>query len=424
LGAVFAVNTIGGVCGAVAAAFLLIPILGFYKSSLLLPGINLLAGGVILVAALKGFRAVTAAVVLIFMAVMGGRAMPPDYYSLKYGELEPGHKLIYYHEGLAATATIFQRPEGTRALYLNGIPEVDTSLVSIRTFKLMGALPGLLREKTGRTLIVTFGAGVTAGTAAHFADRIDCVDLVEQAGDIAPFFALANNNIAENKKFHMYVDDARHLLQTTNNKYSVIICDATHPRSYDSWILFTAEFYRLAQKRLEADGIFCQWVPFHGLDLDQYMAIIKTFSHVFPHTTIWTVGRSYSLLMAMPEPFSLDFRAFQKRLSHREVRRDLMQVGLDNPFEFLAHFAMGEKQVRKMTAAYPQVITDDSPAHLFFPSAATLEEQYRKWPETNFNKLISRRESVLPYLTNIGRTGRDKAGITDMIRLYERKRRW
>jgi spermidine synthase len=421
LGAVYASNTLGAVLGAAAAGFWLIPILGFRLSTLLLLFINLLAGFLLVVVSTKTWRFVLAGVVLVGLAVAGWFAMPQDYFFQKYAQLEPQGHLTFYDEGRSSTVTIFQMPTSQRILYLNGIPEVDDSKLSLATFRLMGTLPTLLHPDPKDALMVTFGAGITAGAAALRAENVDCVDLVEQYHQIATYYAASNNDITNNPKFSMYIDDARHYLRTTQQQYDVIVSDATHPRSYDSWVLFTTAFYDTVKAHLKEGGIFCQWAPYHGLAPNQYQAILRTFQHEFPHTSVWTIGEAYSLLVATDKPLSIDFMEFGKRLYQPNVKKDLAVVGLDNIIEVLGHFIMGEKQLGKFTGNGP-IITDDSPAHLFFPISATMREQYERWPEINFERLHEYRGSVIPYLTNVGKSEEDRLKILQLIRRREQQR--
>lgn len=427
LGIVFAANTMGGVLGALAACFFFIGRLGFQKSSLLLPGINLLIGIIIIGTQLKRKNRYAVYGISVLLALLSIFLMPPDYFHRKYAELEPSSTLIYYKESLDTTATIFEQPEQTRILYLNGTPEVDTSPLSVQTFKLMGALPGLLHKNPQNALMITFGAGITAGCAAHFVNQIDCVDLAAQAPEIASYFTPDNEEIQENKKFTFHLDDARHFIQNSSQHYSIIVSDATHPRVYDSWVLFTTEFYRLVKQGLSGDGIFLQWVPLHGLDLKQYMGIVRTFSEVFEHTSIWRVGRvghAYTLLLATPDPLTIDFRAFWKKMAQKDIRATLQEADLDNPFAVLSSFAMGEQKVKEMVAPFPATLTDDSPAHLFFSFRATFRDQYEKWPAVSYQKISAYEESVVPFLVNIGDSKEQKADIINMLRYYKSRREW
>ncbi|MEW6267144.1 MAG: fused MFS/spermidine synthase [Thermodesulfobacteriota bacterium] len=421
LGVVFSLNAFGGALGAAIGGLVFLPLLGLQKTSILLLSLNLAVVVLLLMAWLRGPAAAAAILTIALIAVGASRYMPADFFAGKYARLEPNSRLVHYEEGLAATACVFERPDRTKALYLNGMPELDTGPLAVRTFRLMGALPGLIHPRPQKALMVTFGAGVTAGTAAHFVHQIDCVDLVENYRPLAAKFAEVNAGVAGNSKFSFFVDDARHYLKNTNRRYSFIVCDSTHPRAYDSWVLYTAEFYRLARARLEEGGLFCQWAPFHGLTPRQYGSILRTFSEVFPHASLWSVGGSYSLLVGTPEKLSLDVSTMQTRLNTGPVRRVLSEVGLDSVIEILAHFRLGEGRLKELAAEDTILIRDDSPAHLFFPFLATYAEQFERWPEVNHERVQRRRESVVPFLVNAGRNAEEKARFLDLMRQRERR---
>ena len=424
LGTVFSVNTIGGVAGAVAAGFLLIPRLGLQKSCLLLLGVNLAAAGLAGMTGAGRTRALATLAALVLVMACGVVVMPSDYFSRKYGELEPKARLVYYGEGRAATATVFQRPDRSRILYLNGMPEVDTSVLSVRTLKMLGTLPAILHKNPSSALMITFGAGISAGMTVRFVDRIDCVDVADQVPKIAPWFRADNNHVLENPRFSLVIDDARHFLKNTHKRYSLIVSDATHPRSYDSWVLFTSDFYRLVRRRLHTDGIFCQWVPFHGLNRKQYMGIVRTFYSVFPHTSIWRFGRAYTLLLATPDRLNIRFRSVLSKMLRKDVRRDLARAGITSPFQLLSHFAAGENRVAEMVKGFPGILTDNSPAHLFFPPGATLKEQYRTWPEENLRRLHDYSESIVPYVTDISPSKSVREKVIRTFRRFEMKQTW
>lgn len=423
LGFAYGVNTFGAVCGAWVAGFFLIGKLGFRNSFLLLSMAGIIVSVMFFFLSLgKKHQTVLSLCSMCLIAVIIGTVavhqMPENYFSKKYSALEPDSSLLYYKESISTTATIFQRSNRTRSLYLNGIAEVDSSLLSMKTFRLMGALPGLLHPEPENGLMVTFGAGITSATAAYFVEKLDCVDLSNQASLIGPHFKFENEDIIKNSKFSIYTDDARHFLQNTNNTYAFIVSDATHPRVYDSWVLFTTEFYELVKKRLKKEGIFLQWVPFHGMETAKYQAIVRTFQTTFPHTSIWSIQGAYSLLLATSERLSIDFERLNKRLFRRDLREHLKGVGLENPFELLSYFMMGEDNVKKFVGEAFFVITDNSPHHLFFPFRSTFEEQYRKWPVESYKMLQRHTESVIPFLVNIGNS--NPAQILNSIRYYER----
>ena len=184
-------------------------------------------------------------------------------------------------------------------------------------------------------------------------------------------------------------------------------------------VLFTHEFYRLVRSRLAENGIFLQWLPFHGLTTEQYLGIMRTFSSVFDHTSIWRVGQGYTLLLSSPQPLKIDFQSFLRKLAETKVQHDLRSAGLDNPFELLGFFAMGEETLRKMLAGSEMVMTDDSPAHLFFPFSATFKDQYNQWPLANYKKIKAFEESVVPFLYNISDSPVKRKQVENAVRYFE-----
>ncbi len=419
LGGIYGLNTLGCVLGAIAVSFWLIPKLGFRNTMLFLPGICLLVGSLVAVGSMKRHFSIPVVAAAIVLAVLGTIWMPADYFKNKYAQIEPGSRLIYYKESTSVTATIFDRPDGNRVLYLNGIPEVDTSQLSIMTFRLMGALPNLLHPDPRSALMITFGAGVTSGTTAQFVDTVDSVDLAAQAPRISTYFKPVNQSIHTNPKLSLVADDARHFLLHTDKAYDIIVSDATHPRVYDSWVLFTQEFYHLVKSILARDGIFCQWVPFHGLHPDRYMAIIQTFSKVFPHVSIWRVDSAYSLMVATPSDLRIDFNTMVARLVDKPIRKLLRPVDLDSPFEILKYFSFSGQKATQLKLESTEILSDNSPHHLFFPSGSTFEEQYSRWPQLNAENIQKLEESVIPYLYNVGKNDKMKAKILNTMKYFE-----
>ena len=419
LGGIYGVNTLGCVLGAFAVSFWLIPKLGFRNTMLLLPGISLLVGCLVAVGSMKRQTSMLVVAIAIGLAVLGTLWMPTDFFKNKYAQIEPGSRLIYYQESTSVTATIFDRPDGNRVLYLNGIPEVDTSQLSVMTFRLMGALPNLLHPDPKTALMITFGAGITSGTTAQFVDTVDSVDLAAQAPQISTYFKPVNQNIHTNPKLSLFADDARHFLLHTDNAYDIIVSDATHPRVYDSWVLFTQEFYKLVKNTLARDGIFCQWVPFHGLHPDRYTAIIHTFSQVFPHVSIWRVSSAYSLMIATPAALKIDFNAMVARLVDKPIRKLLRSVDLDSPFEILKYFSFSGQKLAELNQDKVEILSDNSPHHLFFPFTATFEEQYSRWPQLNAETIQAFEESVIPYLHNVGKNDKMKEKFLNTMKYFE-----
>ncbi len=398
LGGVYAVNGMGSVVGALLAGFVLIPVLGCRQSILLLFSLQVIAGAAIFSLSIRhaAVRAIVGGLtaVLLAAAVVG---MPTDIVRQRYTAAAPTEQTLFHREGRTATTTITRNPAGNLILYLNGIPEVINDLPAMRTFRLMALLPYVLHPDPDDALLITFGAGISAGLAVNLFQRVDCVELNETCKDIARYFHRENRDVLVASNLALHLDDGRSFLRHTDRDYAAIISDATHPHSYDSWILFTREFYRLCARRLDDHGVFCQWLPLHGLAPAQFRTILNTVHHVFPETTVWTVDGAYCLILAGKKPLRLDPQRFTHVLNRGDLRPFLNPVGLGNPYAVLNAFVVGPRGLRSLLSDEVLINTDDRPYNQFFPMATTGFGRLR-WPRENLHQLMQYKEDARTIL--------------------------
>ncbi|MCG8605594.1 fused MFS/spermidine synthase, partial [bacterium] len=266
-GVVLAFNTAGSVLGSLAAGYLFIAMFGIQNSLILLAVFNALLGVWLLYIKFPTERAPSfikrAAAILVVMALFAAQGISKAPLSLPL----PGYTLRYYKEHTAGIVSILERqPDNTKVFNLNNINEVTTHESSMITFRLMAYLPYLMHESPREALVITFGAGIVAGSLAQLdLDRLDCVEINPNAGIVGKFFADENHNAIGNPNLNLSIEDGRNFLLTSRRKYDIITADATHPTGADSWILFTKEYYELCRERLKPGGFFLQWLPLHAL---------------------------------------------------------------------------------------------------------------------------------------------------------------
>src|ERR671925_2209798 len=102
------------------------------------------------------------------------------------------------------------------------------------------------------------GAGVTAGAVS-----IDPGVEHETIAEIEPlvpsvvskYFGDQNFRVVDNPKVHIRVDDARHFLLTTREKFDAITSDPLDPWVKGAAMLYTREFFELVKQRLNPGGI-------------------------------------------------------------------------------------------------------------------------------------------------------------------------
>ena len=110
------------------------------------------------------------------------------------------------------------------------------------------------------------GAGVTAGAVS-----IDPAVKHETIAEIEPlvprvvstYFAEHNFDVVEQSEGHVHIDDARHFLLTTKQKFDAITSDPLDPWVKGAAMLYTREFFELAKQRLNPGGIVTLFVQLY-----------------------------------------------------------------------------------------------------------------------------------------------------------------
>lgn len=432
VGVIYAFNTLGAIVGSLIPVFLLIPRLGIQPSIFLMAFTYAASGALLWLAAaplrnLLGPAGVTTlaplAVVLFVVAVPADlcrRVLLSTTVTLG-----SHNEILFYREGRTGTASVVRdRISGIKKLYINSVGEVPTSYDGMACFKLMGGLGPLLHPKPDEVLMICFGGGIAAGTAARFpeVESLEVVDLESSVVEAAHLLEDENNRLLDNPKVKVIIDDGRNYILTSQKKWPVIVSDATHPKSSDSWVLYTREFYRTVKEHLADDAVFVQWLPIHGLSPTEYRIVVRTMQSVFPHTSIWLshgvnetgVHVGYTLLAATPERLAIDAAAWQRRLSAPAVARDLRPWGLDSAVGWWETFVCAEDALRQWVGEGP-VNTDDLP----FTQYRTRYSRGEECTLATFRPVL---ESIWPYLTNTGNQAQS-AQLKDRLALHARANR-
>ncbi|MFT3917095.1 MAG: fused MFS/spermidine synthase [Anaeromyxobacteraceae bacterium] len=282
-----------------------------------------------------------------------------------------------------------------RDMYLNGVEEASTRFFHVQLFKLLGALPVMVHGSTTPkdALVIAFGAGITAGSvlASEEVASLDVVDLNPDVRGINDLFTEVNGDVFHQPRFRFHADDGRNYLVTSGKPYDVIVSDSTHPRAYDSWILYTQEFYRSVKARLRPGGVFAQWFPVDRTMRGARLRILlNTFRSVFPTATLWHVyGSDQAFLLGTPEPFGVDAGTLQAKLDRLPPWFEAQQFQLDTVARVAGFFWLDEPAMARLIGEEKRVNTDD---RQYFEDISVREERVPEW------ELPRHQASVLPHL--------------------------
>jgi Spermidine synthase len=83
------------------------------------------------------------------------------------------------------------------------------------------------------------------------------------------------------------IGDGRHELLRSPESYDLIMLEPPPPAAEGVVNLYSTDFYRLASKRLNPDGLFAQWLPIGIQHAQDTRALVRSFLDVFPYATLW-----------------------------------------------------------------------------------------------------------------------------------------
>ena len=273
-GHVYAVGTVGSIVGAFVTTFVLIPELSVETIGVGF-GLVLVGTALWLVRGADDSRLSLASVAIALVVVVAG-------FSGTFG-VSAGGSVLYQ------TQTPYQELEVTqvgdvRTLYLDGQPHsaMDVSDPDRHVFEYTRYfhLSTLMTEDVDRVLFVG-GGGFTG--PKHFAETYDVtVDVAELDPEVIGT-AKRYFDLEESSNLTVYNTGGRQFLQETNRTYDLIVLDA-YKKDKVPFQLTTVEFMRLAESRLDEDGVlFANLISApSGPASDFYRAEYKTMAQVYP----------------------------------------------------------------------------------------------------------------------------------------------
>ena len=424
----YALNTAGGLLGAGLTNHYLVPLIGIQGALICLASICAAVGVISLISPGRSLHRWSVAVLsVVSLAVVLVAALPnlTHLYAGKIAESTGARsaEVRLVREGRAATITVIDQSDpqkGTfRDMYLNGVEEASTRYWHTQLFKLLGIFPVLAHESDDpkEVLVIAFGAGITAGSvlASDQVSSLDVVDLNPDVEEINNLFTRVNGDVFHQSRFHFHHDDGRNYLVTSNKKYDVIVMDSTHPRAYDSWILYTEEFYRDVKEHLFPGGVFAQWVPVLGsMQGDLFRIILNTYRRVFPNSTFWYVyGSDQAFLLATPKPFTLDAKRLQQQLDQLPAWFLAEEYQINTVTRIAGFFWLDDPAMARMIGSETRINTDN--LHYF-------DKQSAVWPAPPQGRLPLFQAKVLPYLEQAEDTLhtaiRKEQGIAQLLSNY------
>ncbi len=364
-GSVIAWNTLGGIAGTALAGFLLVPHFGLERS-LAFMAIAACVIGVVAVmrAAGGGHVARWATFACGVLAVAGAVIVRPDHLAQMLAEFRRG-VLVFYQPGAGGTVAVIEQKTGKgtfHRLYVDGVSNSGDSMTSLRYMRLQALLPLIIHNGEPRSsLVIGMGTGITAGSLLSYPglDRRVVAELLPEVVEATALFN-GNQSVASDPRVDIRVRDGRRELLRHDDRYDLITLEPPPPSASGVVNLYSTDFYRLASRRLNGQGLLAQWLPLPTqVDADT-RSLVRSFLDVFPHATLWTTEMHEMLLIGSHDPIGLDAVRIARRFDQPTVATALREVGVDSPQALLGTWVT-DRAGLEAYAGNAKPVTDDDP---------------------------------------------------------------
>jgi spermidine synthase len=380
VGGVYAANTVGAIFGSVTASLILVYWFGSQRAQQVLMIVSGMSGLLLLapaqlnslsekVSAGRNYtlRWVPNVMLIIALGVAAFliRTVPTIPGILvaygRYAATWMGQQgdIFYVGEGLSSSVAVSRY--GDVMNYHNaGKVQASSQPQDMRLQRMLGHFTTLVPKSPKRVLVIGCGAGATAG-AVSIDQNVESLTIAEieplVPRVVSEHFGEHNFHVVRNPKTHVVIDDARHFLLTTHERFDAITSDPLDPWVKGAATLYTKEFFELAKSKLNPGGTVTLFVQLYESTPEAVKSEIGTFFEVFPNGVIWGnthQGRGYdTVLMGTVEAPHFDVDEWEARLNspqYAAVKDSLREISIYSAMDLFANYAGRASDLKAYTA--------------------------------------------------------------------------
>lgn len=318
-------NIVGSALGAMAAGWVLLPLLGTPAALRIVTAMGgVLAVLMVVHLARDGRRGVAgwagAGVIALVAAMI---AMVPDsarFWAALHGTSRD--LVLVAEDGSGVSLLKSEGPAlaGQTLVYVNGLGQSWIPYGNIHT--VLGVLPLLLHPNPEEIALIGLGSGDTAFAAAGRPDvrSVVCIEIMGAQRRTLEEYAAATQDpgvvaLLSDPRIELRVGDGRAYLAHSGRRFDAIEADALRPSTAYSGNLYSREYFELVRSRLKPGGLAVTWAP-----SDRVRA---TFVSVFPH--VLALGRD--ILVGSDAPIVFDRTAIDARITSDAMRAYYRRAG-------------------------------------------------------------------------------------------------
>jgi len=358
-GRAYAINVLGCIVGPIIAGFILLPFTSELWALILLSLpwfiLGVLAKGHSEVGSRLPARRVSYATLFLCLGlVQAGRSYENQY---------SGQSTVLRDH----TATVVATGTGMQKfLLVNGY---GMTTLTPET-KMMAHLPlAFLDRPPQNALDICFGMGTTFRSLLSCNIQVTAVELVPSVPRLFGYFHSDGPQLLRSPLSHVVVDDGRRFLERTAEQFDVITIDPPPPvEAAGSSLLYSQDFYTIARRRLRANGILQQWLPYG--DAQDVSSVARALQNSFTYVRAfqWPRNGGFHFLASNRQLPNHDAHELAQSLPPASAR-DLIEWGPrlapEQQFEMILS---GETRIADLIARSPSTpaLSDDRPINEYY----------------------------------------------------------
>lgn len=295
-GRLYALNTAGAVCGSLVAAWLLLPALGFARTSWGIGGLVLAVA--FIVQTERRWLTAAAGCAALSVAVMQTSSIGRERILGPF--LRDDHRVVAFDEGPDSTVSVVAIDD-LRLLVIDGFLATGQGRDIEEYMEWMGRLPMLLHPDPGRALVICFGTGQTAHAVRD--EQPAALDIVELSSAVLGFAGHFDMNygVLNDERVSSVVMDGRAWLRRTRTRYDVITLEPMPPYFAGVNALYSREFYAAMAEKLNPGGVVAQWLPIRAMPVYYAASAAAAFQELFPDSILWLDRYGTGILLGRRE---------------------------------------------------------------------------------------------------------------------------
>ena len=309
-----------------------------------------------------------------------------------------GGQLVHHEQGALAAVSVVEDSSGVRRLHIDNRQQEGSNASALADGR-QALLPLLLHPAPRRALFLGLGTGVTATAAT--ADRQLQVDVVELLPEVVRAAALfspalltptpASGATQPQPQLQIQVADARRFVRAGQARYDIVVSDNFHPARSGSAALYTVEHFAAVKARLAPQGLFCQWLPLHQMDLATLRSIVRAYTAVYPQAFALLATHSLDTpvlgLVSRADGGRVSLAAVRQRLAGADF--GALESGLVDEWAALGSVVAGPRALARW-AAGAALNTDDHPVVAYLA------------PRITYAPVNQPRDRLLQWLAEVG----------------------